>query len=77
MITVKDAKFRLFYRGYYIEFGLYGMNEYTVQIDGDSCHVAAPRGSKTGTQALNKTEKAMYPKKLCEHIVDICEEIVE
>lgn len=35
MITVKDAKFRLFYRGYYIEFGLYGMNEYTVQIDGD------------------------------------------
>ena len=45
--------------------------------NGDPCHIAAPRGSKTGTQALNKIEKAMYPKELCEHIVNICEEVIE
>lgn len=42
---------------------------------GASCHDAAPRGSKTGTQALkNSVEKARIPVMLCEHIVDICEE---
>ena len=42
---------------------------------GASCHDAAPRGSRTGTQALkNAMEKARIPTMLCEHIVDICEE---
>ena len=42
---------------------------------GAHCHDAAPRGSKTGTQALkNAREKARIPVMLCEHIVDICEE---
>ena len=44
---------------------------------GDPCHVPAPRGAKTGTQGLeNATQKAVIPKALCEHIVDICEEII-
>ena len=43
--------------------------------NGDPCHVAAPRGARTGTQGLqNKIEKARIPVLLCEHIVDICEE---
>lgn len=42
---------------------------------GAPCHDAAPRGARTGTQALkNAMEKAKIPVKLCEHIVDICEE---
>lgn len=42
---------------------------------GASCHDAAPRGSRTGTQALkNAMEKAKIPVMLCEHIVDICEQ---
>lgn len=42
---------------------------------GAPCHDAAPRGAKTGTQALkNATEKARIPAMLCEHIVKICEE---
>ena len=42
---------------------------------GAPCHDAAPRGSRTGTQALkNAREKAKIPVMLCEHIVDICEE---
>ena len=41
---------------------------------GADCHDAAPRGAKTGTQALkNATEKSKIPTLLCEHIVDICE----
>ena len=41
----------------------------------DTCHEAAPRGSRTGTQALkNAKEKARIPKLLCEHIVNICED---
>lgn len=41
---------------------------------GDSCHEAAPRGSRTGTQRLTSAkEKAKIPVQLCEHIVDICE----
>lgn len=40
----------------------------------DACHVAAPRGSKTGTQGLKGArERSMIPQKLCEHIVIICE----
>ena len=44
--------------------------------NGDKCHPPAPRGSnKYGTQALKGAlERSMYPKELCEHIVDICEE---
>ena len=42
--------------------------------NGDSCHEAAPRGARTGTQGLNnKIDKARIPKALCEHIVNICE----
>lgn len=41
---------------------------------GAPCHVAAPRGARTGTQGLaNRIEKARIPAELCEHIVDICE----
>lgn len=44
---------------------------------GDPCHVPAPRGAKTGTQGLeNAIQKAIIPKALCEHIVDICEEAI-
>ena len=42
---------------------------------GDSCHEAAPRGSKTGTQGLKGAkERAVIPENLCKHIVNICEE---
>lgn len=41
---------------------------------GDSCHVSAPRGSKTGTQGLkNSKERAVIPEQLCDHIAEICE----
>jgi hypothetical protein len=41
--------------------------------NGYPCHEAAPRGSKTGTQGLkNSLERSRIPKKLCEHIVNIC-----
>ena len=44
--------------------------------NGADCHVPAPRGSKTGTQGLKgDVERAVIPKKLCEHIVAICEEV--
>lgn len=43
--------------------------------NGDSCHEKAPRGSHTGTQGLkNSKERALIPKALCDHIVDICED---
>lgn len=46
--------------------------------NGDLCHVSAPRGSKTGTQGLKGSiERSKIPQKLCEHIVDICEEELE
>lgn len=42
--------------------------------NGDPCHVPAPRGARTGTQALSGSkERAVIPVLLCEHIVDICE----
>lgn len=42
--------------------------------NGDPCHVAAPRGAKTGTQGLaGSRERSVIPAALCEHIVDICE----
>ncbi len=46
--------------------------------NGDKCHTPAPRGSKTGTQGLkNSIERSKIPKQLCEHIVEICEEILK
>ena len=43
--------------------------------NGDPCHEPAPRGSKTGTQGLKgSVQRSMIPDKLCEHIVQICEE---
>lgn len=42
--------------------------------NGDPCHVAAPRGARTGTQGMkNAVEKSKIPPLLCEHIVEICE----
>lgn len=42
--------------------------------NGDPCHEAAPRGSKTGTQGLKGAKaRSIIPQKLCEHIVAICE----
>lgn len=44
--------------------------------NGDKCHTPAPRGSQTGTQGLiGSKNRSVIPAKLCEHIVDICEEI--
>lgn len=43
--------------------------------NGQPCHVAAPRGSSTGTQGLkNVVDRSRIPKELCEHIVEISEE---
>ena len=43
--------------------------------NGSPCHAPAPRGSKTGTQGLKGSkERSVIPSKLCEHIVDICED---
>lgn len=41
---------------------------------GDTCHVAAPRGSRTGTQGIKGArDRSRIPTALCEHIVNICE----
>lgn len=46
--------------------------------NGDKCHDAAPRGSKTGTQGMkNSKEKGVIPEALCQHIVDICEKYIK
>ena len=46
--------------------------------NGDSCHAAAPRGAKTGTQGLKGSkERSVIPRMLCEHIVYICEKAVK
>lgn len=45
--------------------------------NGDHCHVPAPRGSQTGTQAIKGSKlRSVIPPLLCEHIVDICEEYI-
>ena len=42
--------------------------------NGDPCHEAAPRGSKTGTQGLkNSKDRSVIPYELCRHIASICE----
>lgn len=46
--------------------------------NGDPCHVAAPRGSQTGTQGMcSYKEKSRIPEKLCQHIVEVCEEYID
>lgn len=41
--------------------------------NGDTCHVAAPRGSRTGTQGrLNAYERSKIPIQLCEEILKSC-----
>lgn len=43
---------------------------------GATCHISAPRGSRTGTQGLKgSVERSRIPEELCNHIVDICEVI--
>jgi len=43
--------------------------------NGDTCHDAAPRGSKTGTQGLKNAKlRSVIPPRLCDYIVKICEE---
>ena len=38
--------------------------------NGDSCHVSAPRGSKTGTQGIKGAyRRSIVPDKLCEEII--------
>lgn len=40
--------------------------------NGAPCHVAAPRGSKTGTQGLKgSVERSIIPSLLCEHVASI------
>ena len=43
--------------------------------NGDPCHVAAPRGSRTGTQGIKgSVARSVIPAELCEHIALISEE---
>lgn len=46
--------------------------------NGDKCHVAAPRGSRTGTQGIKgHVDRSRIPNELCNHIVDICEKWID
>lgn len=46
--------------------------------NGDSCHEAAPRGSKTGTQGIdNVVDRSKIPEEFCKYIVEICEKGIE
>lgn len=46
--------------------------------NGSSCHEKAPRGARTGLQAIKDPAlKAIYPPKLCKHIVEECEKYIE
>jgi hypothetical protein len=41
--------------------------------NGDSCHISAPRGSRTGTQGLaNAYERSKIPEELCLEILNSC-----
>src|SRR5690625_3358663 len=43
--------------------------------NGDTCHVSAPRGSRTGTQGIkNSVLRSVIPEGLCDHIALISEE---
>ena len=42
--------------------------------NGDPCHEAAPRGSRTGTQGINGAkDRSRIPDALCDYIVKLCE----
>ena len=44
--------------------------------NGDPCHEPAPRGSRTGTQGIKGSRlRSVIPEMLCDHIVEICEEL--
>lgn len=46
--------------------------------NGDPCHESAPRGSKSGLQRVEgKVARGVIPAALCEHVVDICEQLIE
>ena len=46
--------------------------------NGSPCHVAAPRGSKTGTQGRkNSVDRSKIPKELCLEIIKCCEDNLE
>lgn len=46
--------------------------------NGSPCHEAAHRGARTGLQGIKDPAlKAIYPPKLCEHIVDECLKIFD
>ena len=41
--------------------------------NGDPCHIAAPRGSKTGTQGLKGSyERSKIPYELCKEVLESC-----
>lgn len=45
--------------------------------NGSDCHEKAPRGARTGLQAIKDPAlKAIYPPELCRHIVDECEKYI-
>ena len=45
--------------------------------NGDSCHIPAPRGSKTGTQGLKGSKnRSIVPEKLCLEILKSCEQLI-
>lgn len=45
--------------------------------NGDPCHEKAPRGARTGLQAIKDPAlKAVYPPELCKHIVEECEKYI-
>jgi len=45
--------------------------------NGEKCHVAAPRGSQTGTQGIKGSkDRSRIPQLLCEHVVKVCEEYI-
>lgn len=41
--------------------------------NGDTCHVSAPRGSRTGTQGMDKHISAKIPKALSLAVLEACE----
>jgi hypothetical protein len=42
--------------------------------NGDKCHEAAPRGSRTGTQGIKGAkDRSRIPDALCDYIVELCE----
>ena len=46
--------------------------------NGAPCHEKAPRGARTGLQAIKDPAlKSMYPPLLCEHIAKVCDEYID